>query len=136
MSKFFSWVLMVICGTFLLGNFVLATTTIDMSEQVAKQAGYTVTGVTDTTLSENIGKIIRLILSFTGTLFLALTIYAGILWMTASGNEEQVTKATGIIKMAVIGLIICMAAYSITYFIVNRTTDVTTNNPGQVGGVQ
>ena len=117
---------MVICGTFLLGNFVLATTTIDMSEQVAKQAGYTVTGVTDTTL----------ILSFTGTLFLALTIYAGILWMTASGNEEQVTKATGIIKMAVIGLIICMAAYSITYFIVNRTTDVTTNNPGQVGGVQ
>ncbi|MBI4812330.1 hypothetical protein HY798_02705 [Candidatus Falkowbacteria bacterium] len=44
-------------------------------------------------------------------------IYGGYTWMTASGNEQQVEKAKGIIKNAVIGLIVVLAAYVVTAFI-------------------
>ena len=66
------------------------------------------------------GSIIGLILSFIGIIFLLLTIYAGILWMTASGNSTQVTKAKDILINAAIGLILVFAAYSITAFIGNN----------------
>ena len=75
------------------------------------------TNVTTTTLSEKIGQIIKIILSFTATIFLVLTVYAGILWMTAGGNDESVTKATSILYTSVIGLIIVLSAYGITTFV-------------------
>lgn len=77
-------------------------------------------------LGISIGTVIKGILSLVGTIFLVLTIYAGILWMTAQGNEQQVTKAKGIITTAVIGLFVVMAAYAITDFITSRIADTTT----------
>ncbi|MFA5754490.1 MAG: pilin [Patescibacteria group bacterium] len=68
-------------------------------------------------LTTKAGQIIGLVLSFIGVIFLILVIYAGILWMTASGNNEQITKAKGLIINAVIGLIVVFAAYAITNFI-------------------
>ncbi len=84
---------------------------------IGGKAGYDTKNVTDTTLSEQVGKIIKVALSFVGTIFFALTVYAGFLWMTASGNEEQVAKAQSIIKMATIGMIITLAAYGITAYV-------------------
>ena len=81
-------------------------------------------------LSTSIATVIKAVLSLLGTIFLALTIYAGILWMTAAGNDEQVTKATGILKMAVTGLIIIMSAYAITYFVTSKLTGAI-NSPSQ-----
>lgn len=71
-------------------------------------------------LTTTIGTVVQAVLAMVGTIFLVLTIYAGILWMTASGNEEQVTKAQGIIKAAIIGLFITMSAYAITYFVSSK----------------
>src|SRR3989338_4740690 len=71
-------------------------------------------------LQSTVGTVIKAVLAMVGTIFLVLTIYAGILWMTASGNDEQVTKATGIIKAAIIGLVITMSAYAITYFVSSK----------------
>lgn len=64
-----------------------------------------------------IGDIIGAVLAFIGVLFLILTIYGGITWMTAQGNEQQVEKAKQIIIAAVIGLIIVLSAYAITAFV-------------------
>ncbi len=64
-----------------------------------------------------ISKIIRIVLGFLGIIFLILTIIGGFRWMTSGGNEEAVKKAQGSIKTAIIGLVIVLAAYSITYFI-------------------
>jgi len=102
------------------------------ANDIAKKGGYDVVGVTDTTLSESVGKIIKVALSFVGTLFFALTIYAGFLWMTASGNEEQVTKAQSIIKMAVIGMIITLASYGITVYVLT-TVALSSRNTTCVG---
>lgn len=60
---------------------------------------------------------IRTALELLGIIFLALTIYAGALWMTAGGNEEQVGKAKKLLSQAVIGLIIILSAYSITLMV-------------------
>ena len=93
--------------------FVFAQT--DLSQDIAQKSGYG--SATGNTLSETVGKIIKIVLGFLGIIFLALTVYAGVLWMTAAGNEEKVTKALDILKTSVIGLIIIVAAYSITYFV-------------------
>lgn len=104
-----------------------------MTKNVANKGGYETAGVTDTTLSETVGKIIKWTLSLVGTIFMALTIYAGFLWMTASGNDEQVTKATGILKMAMIGLVITLASYGITVYVMRAVIDASSNTV-QVGG--
>lgn len=75
---------------------------------------------------ETVARTIRVALELIGAVFLILTVYAGFLWMTAAGAEEQVAKATGILKMAVIGLIIILAAYSLTNFVVYRLVRSTT----------
>ncbi len=69
----------------------------------------------------SVGSIIALaiqaVLSLLAVIFLALMVFSGFQWMTASGNETQVKKAQDTIKTSIIGLIIVLAAYAVTYFI-------------------
>ncbi len=95
-----------------------------LTAAIAEGGGYD-KGVNEYTLSQSIGQVIKVILSLVGTIFFVLTIYAGFLWMTASGNDEQVTKATDILKAAAIGIVITMAAYGITAFVVIYTNTST-----------
>ena len=108
----------------LLAPVTVTKAQVDLSQDIAAKSGYKA-GVTEGTLSETVGKIIKAVLGLLGTVFLALTVYAGVLWMTAAGEEEKVTKATGILKTSVIGLIIILAAYSITYFVLSNLFRVT-----------
>lgn len=87
--------------------------------------GYGTAGAAPTDLLTLIGTIINVLLGFLGVIFLLLTIYAGFLWMTAQGNEEKVEKATGILKTAIIGLVIILAAYSIANFVVSQVANAT-----------
>lgn len=79
----------------------------------AGQTGNTYTNF----LQTKTGQIIGVVLSFVGAIFLILMIYAGILWMTAAGNDQQITKAKGLMINAIIGMIIVFAAYAITTFL-------------------
>lgn len=47
--------------------------------------------------------------------------------MIARGDEGEVEKAKEIIKTAVIGLVVTLAAYAITYFIGTRLTSSTSS---------
>ena len=87
-----------------------------VTKTAAGKAGYG--AATDTTLAENIGSAVRLVLSLTGIIFTGLMVYAGFLWMTAKGDEAKVEKAQEIIKAAIIGWVVTVAAYSITDFVV------------------
>lgn len=64
--------------------------------------------------------IIVIVLSLLGTAFLVLLLYAGWLWLTARGNEEQITKAKKIIIQAVIGFVIIFMSLSLAQFIYGR----------------
>ena len=64
--------------------------------------------------------IVRGLLGALGAIFLILMVYAGFLWMTANGKEEQIETARKILTATIIGLFITLSAYGITYFIVSR----------------
>lgn len=67
-----------------------------------------------------IAKIIGIALSLVGVIFLMLMVYGGYIWMMAKGDEAEAKKAQGIITMAIIGIIVVVAAYAATKFIVDR----------------
>jgi len=52
-------------------------------------------------------------------IFIVLILYAGYNWMTAGGEEKKVEDAKGTITRAIIGLVIIIAAFAITYFVFN-----------------
>lgn len=81
------------------------------------EAGYGAASDFDEGLQYGIGRVIRMILTFLGVLFLILMIYGGYIWMMARGNEQEVEKAKNIIKNALIGLVVVLAAYASTYTI-------------------
>ena len=74
---------------------------------------------TENFIQSRAGKIIGVVLSFVGVLFLIMMIFAGIMWMTAQGNEQRVTKAKDLLINSIIGIVIVFAAYAITTFVGN-----------------
>ena len=80
-------------------------------------------GLADTSLPALIGLIIHVFLGILGVVFLVLVIYGGWLWMTAGGDGEKVDQAKKIFINATVGLIIILASYAITSYIVNLLTD-------------
>lgn len=72
------------------------------------------------TIYSIVGNIITMVLSFLGIIFLILMVYAGYLWMMAQGNDEQVTRARNMITAAIIGLVIVVSAYAISYFVIEK----------------
>lgn len=67
--------------------------------------------------AEIVATVIQAFIGLLGVIFLVLIVYAGYNWMTANGDEGKVSKAKDTITRAIIGLIIVLAAYSITYFV-------------------
>ena len=83
------------------------------------------TGIPKTTeITVIIGRILRLVLSFVGTIFLLLMVYAGFLWMTARGDSKKVDQAKQLITGAIIGVLIVASAYAITAFVLTAATGV------------
>jgi len=68
-------------------------------------------------LLEMIGKVALWLFWILLAISIVMIVYAGILFVTASGNPEQVEKARHIILYAAIGIIVAMAAYAIRTFL-------------------
>lgn len=114
-----------LCGFVFFGNLGLAKTPFEKNlESTGKETGHLdSSGGGGKTVDEIIQKIINTVLSFLGVGFLVLMIYGGYVWMTARGNEQEVGKAKNIITNAIIGLVIVLSAYAISYFIVSTFVD-------------
>ncbi|MFC1613613.1 pilin [Patescibacteria group bacterium] len=85
------------------------------------------TGEGEYSLVDLIAKIVLVFISLLGIFFIILLIYAGYLWMTAGGNEDQVEKSKGMIKHAVIGLVIVLSAFAISWWILGKISGQTLN---------
>jgi hypothetical protein len=81
---------------------------------VAAQAGYA--AVDENSPRTIVANIVKVVLGFTGIIFLILIITSGYQWMTAEGNEEKVASAKKRVSNATIGLILIIFAYSIFSF--------------------
>lgn len=83
---------------------------------------YGASSSTAPSISEIVASIIQYALSFLGVIFLILLIYGGFIWMTASGDQEKITKSKEILQSSIIGLIIILTSYTITYFVIESLT--------------
>jgi len=63
------------------------------------------------------GKVINGLLVLVGVAFLIMTLYAGFLYMTARGANEQVEKSLSILRRAIVGVAIVLLSLSITRFV-------------------
>lgn len=61
--------------------------------------------------------IINTLLLVVNSLFFIFMIYAGMIWFTSGGQEEQITKAKDIIFWCVIGMAVTLGSYALTAFI-------------------
>ncbi|MCW1929874.1 MAG: pilin [Candidatus Kerfeldbacteria bacterium] len=74
-------------------------------------------GFGQNSLVDIVFQFIYVILGLLAIITLVLIIYAGLLWMTASGSEEKVQKAQGIIRNTIVGLFIIMASWGIVVYL-------------------
>ncbi|MCX6795419.1 MAG: pilin [Candidatus Falkowbacteria bacterium] len=65
-------------------------------------------------------RIINFLLMFLGIIAVSLVIYGGFVWMTSDGNDDRIALAKKILKNALIGLVIILASWGITAFILSR----------------
>jgi hypothetical protein len=118
MLSFFKKLFLPILSFLLYAQNAMATGIADAfvkAKNVAGAGSYATT--TKATLNNTISNLITTVLSLLGIIFVILSIYGGFLYLTARGNQEQSKKAISIIKQALIGLIIVLSAYAISYFI-------------------
>jgi len=116
-SKKISYFFTIIFLFFFIASLALAAENpMSNLESAGQGAKYNV-NVGENTIPDTIGKIVAIVLSFVGSIFLILTIYSGIQWMTAGGNEDKVKQARTRLINSVMGLAITIMAYFITYLI-------------------
>lgn len=84
------------------------------------------TGESETSIGRVIGDVIKIILGFTGTIAFIVFLYGGFLWLTARGNDTQVDQAKKYLTNGVIGVVIIILAYSVTFFITDVLFEITT----------
>lgn len=89
----------------------------EMLKATAEAAGYNTSS--DATLMTIIAAVIAAFLSLLGVIFLCLILYGGFVWMTSGGNEAKVYKAKKIIQRSIIGVIIIISSYAISYWVLN-----------------
>jgi len=86
-------------------------------------------GTNNPSLMTMIANLVNGLLTFLGVVFVGLIIYGGFMYLTSGGSEEKIKKGKNILKAAVIGLIIIMTGYTVTYFIA-----ATLESPGTTPG--
>lgn len=66
------------------------------------------------------GFIAKTFLSLLGIILIILVIYGGYTYMTAGGDQGKVDKGINIIRRGIIGLLITIGAFVISYFIFSK----------------
>jgi hypothetical protein len=114
MKKFIKKLSILACllTVLILPYFVFASGIVDNLKEVGPQAGYSDT-TDETSMAAIAGTVVNSVLGLLGVIFVILIIYAGIIWMTAEGDEAKVEKAQKILKNAIIGLIITISVFAI-----------------------
>lgn len=82
-------------------------------------------GLQDTDLRITIARVIRTFLSVLGIIAVIIVLYGGFVWMTARGDADKTDRAKKILINGFIGLVIILASWSITTFVLNTLLDAT-----------
>lgn len=113
-----------VLGGFLFAHDALAVSFRDVSGTL---------GLTSADLVDTVINIVRWALGLLGIVAVIFILYGGFIWLTSGGNEEKVQKAKLIIRNAVIGLVIVLLSWAITFFVIDLIGDITGDNDGNDG---
>lgn len=75
---------------------------------------------------EIVFNVVYIFLGILGIITVLLMIYGGFLWLTAGGEENKAKQGTTILFQAVVGLIIILSSYAVTYFVLVQITTAVT----------
>jgi hypothetical protein len=109
--------------------FILLVVFLAVATPVLAQYGLNETGVAaglvqkggePPSITSIIATVINVLLGLVGVGFFVLLTYAGVIWLTAQGDAKKVDEAKTTMKNAVIGLIVVLAAYAISTFVVSQ----------------
>ncbi len=75
-----------------------------------------------TSPTEVLGRILSIVLGVLGTIALVMFVFAGILWMTAIGQSEQVDKAKKILIWSSFGILLILGSFGIVSFVLQAFT--------------
>lgn len=95
------------------------------SQKLASDVGSSAGIASSTPLPLIVGRIVNVVLGFLGVVFLVLLLYAGFTWMTAQGDSKKVDTAKNIITQAIIGLVVIVAGFAISNFVLGSLVNVT-----------
>jgi hypothetical protein len=68
-------------------------------------------------LAEVVGNVVSVLLGTLGIVFLLFVVYAGFLYLTDQGEGKKAEKARKLLTTSVIGMVIIVAAYAITFYV-------------------
>ncbi|MDD5438535.1 MAG: hypothetical protein PHC70_05360 [Patescibacteria group bacterium] len=83
-----------------------------------------------------IGQLIGAVMGLVGVLLFGYMVYGGFKWMTAAGDQKNVTEAISIIRNAIIGIVIIVAAYAISNYVIGTLANTQTGNLTQTPAKQ
>lgn len=92
--------------------FAIETNPMKTLKTLTADTQYDTVGTDEKTVSVIAGRVVSVVLSLVGVVFISFLLYGGFLWMTDQGSEEQVGKAKNIIRNAIIGLVITVSAFA------------------------
>lgn len=72
---------------------------------------------TTKTIGDVVAQVVLIFFSLLGIIFVCFIVYGGFKWMTAAGNPDQVKGAQSLMRDAIIGVLILMAASFISYWV-------------------
>ncbi|HNV12429.1 MAG TPA: pilin [bacterium] len=76
---------------------------------------------------EMAAQIINTVLTLLGIVAVVIVLLGGFKWMTAAGNEDKIGEAKKLLGAGVVGLVIILAAWGITTFVLNTLMEATNN---------
>lgn len=65
----------------------------------------------------NIRMAINVAMGFLGVLVAGMIVYGGVMWLTAAGKEDQITRGKHVLMWAAIGAIVISIAWTITSYV-------------------
>lgn len=68
--------------------------------------------------------IVKYLMTFLGIIAVVVILIGGFKWMTAAGNEDQVSQAKKMIIAGAIGLVVILSAFAIVTFVINISNDM------------
>jgi len=72
--------------------------------------------------------VVRILLGFLGIIAVLIILLGGFKWMTAGGNEDQISQAKKLLAAGVVGLIIILMAFGLAQMVISELYTATGAN--------